>query len=299
MTVNGIDVAAYQSSDYATRGLDFVFVKATEGHSYTNPKHAAQVAAARAAGLLVGHYHFARAGSMSAQADYFLAHTAARPGDVLCLDWEDAAVSAADKDAWLRYVAAKAPEHRLVLYCGLNFWHRDTTSYCADGLWIADPSAPKAHPRVEHPWLFHQYSEAGGIDHNVGNFASRAALQRWAGTTSTEDSMTISAADARQIAEAVWSADTIPAARPPYANGDYAKGNRQWRAEYGIQTAVESARRAAAAAEQAVVLLGALTATVAALAKSGGLTAEQITTAAKVGAEEALAELGSALTKED
>jgi hypothetical protein len=182
VTVHGIDVASYQSSDYTTSGLDFVFVKATEGHSYTNPRHAAQVATARAAGLLVGHYHFARSGSMSAQADYFLAHVGAKSGDVLAFDWEDTAVSGAEKDAWLRHVRAKAPEHRVVLYCNRDFWlHRDTTSYCADGLWIADPSAPKGHPRVEHPWLFHQYSEAGGLDRDLGNFADRAALHHWAG----------------------------------------------------------------------------------------------------------------------
>lgn len=181
MTVNGIDVASYQSSDYGTKGLDFVVVKATEGSGYVNPKHAGQVATARAHGLVVGHYHFARPGPVSAQADHFLAHAGARAGEFLALDWEDTGVSNKDKDAWLRHVRAKAPEHRVVLYCNRDFWlHRDTTSYCADGLWIADPSAPKGHPRVKHPWLFHQYSEAGGLDHDVGNFAGRAALRAWA-----------------------------------------------------------------------------------------------------------------------
>ncbi|MFI0897614.1 GH25 family lysozyme [Streptomyces sp. NPDC020983] len=182
MTVNGIDVASYQSSDYSTSGLDFVVVKATEGSSYTNPRHAGQVAHARAHGLVVGHYHFARPGSASGQADYFLAHAGAKAGDFLAFDWEDSGVSGAHKDAWLRHVRAKAPEHRVVLYCNRDFWlHRDHTSYCADGLWIADPSAPRGHPRVEHPWLFHQYSEAGGLDRNVGNFKDRAALHAWAG----------------------------------------------------------------------------------------------------------------------
>ncbi|CAG7646941.1 GH25 family lysozyme [Actinacidiphila bryophytorum] len=182
MTVHGIDVASYQSGDYSTSGLDFVFVKATEGSSYANPKHAAQVATARAHGLVVGHYHFARPGSMSAQADYFLAHAGAKAGDVLAFDWEDTGVPGADKDAWLRHVQAKAPEHRVVLYCNRDFWlHRDSTSFCADGLWIADPSAPEGHPRVEHPWLFHQYSSAGGLDRNVGNFAGPGTLRTWAG----------------------------------------------------------------------------------------------------------------------
>jgi hypothetical protein len=182
MTVEGIDVAHYQSSTYSTAELDFVMVKASEGSSYVNPRHAAQIAHGRANGLVVGHYHFARPGSMTAQADYFLAHASAQPGDVLAFDWEDTGVSGADKDAWLHRVQAKAPGHRVILYCNRDFWlHRDTTSYAADGLWIADPSAPKGHPRVEHPWLFHQYGSPGGMDRNVGNFASAGALATWAG----------------------------------------------------------------------------------------------------------------------
>jgi hypothetical protein len=181
MTVNGIDIASYQSTDYSTSGLDFVMVKATEGTGYTNPKHAAQVATGRAHGLVVGHYHFVRGGSMTAQADYFLAHAAPKAGDVLAFDWEDTAVSGPDKDAWLRHVQAKAPHNRVILYANRDFWlHHDVTSFCADGLWIADPSAPTGHPRVEHPWLFHQYSSAGGLDHNAGNFASPGALRTWA-----------------------------------------------------------------------------------------------------------------------
>jgi hypothetical protein len=181
VTVNGIDVGSYQRSDYSTTGLDFVMVKATEGSSYTNPRHAGQVATGRAHGLVVGHYHFARPGPVTAQADYFLAHAGARPGDVLAFDWEDTGVPGAEKDAWLRHVQAKAPDHRVILYCNRDFWlHRDITSFCADGLWIADPSAPGGHPRVEHPWLFHQYSSAGGLDRNVGNFAGRDALRTWA-----------------------------------------------------------------------------------------------------------------------
>lgn len=51
MAVKGIDVSAYQSADFPTSGLAFVIVKATEGTGYVNPRHAAQVTRARAAGL--------------------------------------------------------------------------------------------------------------------------------------------------------------------------------------------------------------------------------------------------------
>lgn len=181
MTVKGIDVSSFQSSEYSTAGLAFVIVKATEGTSYINPRHAAQIAHGRAQSLVVGHYHFARPGSVTAQADYFLKHAAPRAGEILALDWEDAAVSDDDKDAWIKHVQTAAPGHRVLLYCNRDFWlNRDHTSYAGDGLWIADPDSPAGHPDITHAWRFHQYSEAGGLDHDLGAFDSKAALQSWA-----------------------------------------------------------------------------------------------------------------------
>jgi hypothetical protein len=109
MTVKGIDVSSYQSTDYGTSGLAFVLVKATEGTSYVNPRHAAQVSHGRSAHLVVGHYHFARPGSVGAQASYFLKHAAPKAGDILALDWEDTGVSGADKDALVK----RLPPERL------------------------------------------------------------------------------------------------------------------------------------------------------------------------------------------
>lgn len=181
MTVKGIDVASYQSTTYSTDGLGFVMVKATEGTGYVNPRHAAQVAHARAEGVVVGHYHFARPGSMSAQVSYFFQHAGAKAGDILALDWEDTGVSGADKDVFVKAAQRASPSHRVLLYCNRDFWlNRDTTSFCGDGLWIADPDAAAGHPRVEHAWTVHQYSSAGGLDRNVANFASVAALRTWA-----------------------------------------------------------------------------------------------------------------------
>jgi hypothetical protein len=180
MTVKGIDVASYQSTTYATSGYAFVMVKATEGTGYTNPKHDDQVAHGRAAGLVVGHYHFIRPGSVSAQANYFLGKAKAKAGDLLVLDWEDSGVSGANKDAFLSYVDAKSPL-RNVLYCNKSFWlNKDTTGRYGDGLWIADPDSAPGHPAIQAPWTFHQYAISGGMDQNVGNFATKADLVTWA-----------------------------------------------------------------------------------------------------------------------
>lgn len=184
MTVLGIDISNYQGASYSVAGLGFVVVKATEGTGYVNPKHDAQVAYGRAHSLVIGHYHYGHHGNSAAQADYFLAHAGARPGDFLAYDWEDGATTQADRDAFIARIRAKAPSLRIVVYCNKDFWlHRDSENGAADGLWIADPSSPEGHPGVKHAWLMHQYSEAGGVDHDIANFADKAAMAAWAGGT--------------------------------------------------------------------------------------------------------------------
>lgn len=179
--IKGIDVASYQSENYSTSGMDFVFIKITEGKSYTNPKWVEQRKTGREAGLVTGFYHFVRPGSMKAQADYFLSKINLVAGDILALDWEDGGVSNGDKDEWIKYVQDKAPDHKVVLYCNVDFWlNRDTTSFAGDGLWIAHYNGKPGKPGVKHPWRFHQYTSSP-IDTNLGDFESRAELRKWAG----------------------------------------------------------------------------------------------------------------------
>ncbi|KAB1934445.1 hypothetical protein F8271_23455 [Micromonospora sp. ALFpr18c] len=66
-TVRGIDVSSHDHNlgpinwpQVAAGGASFAYVKATEGQTYRNPYFAEDYAAAKAAGLLVGAYHFAR-----------------------------------------------------------------------------------------------------------------------------------------------------------------------------------------------------------------------------------------------
>ncbi|MFF3551912.1 glycoside hydrolase family 25 protein [Streptomyces tsukubensis] len=182
MTVRGVDVSAYQPT-YDASGLGFVFVKATEGRTWTSPVQAKQAATARDAGAVVGFYHFLWPGQIAAQAAYFVAQADSRPGDVLACDWETTAdgtaASCAEKDAFLAEVERLRPGHRTVLYCNTDFWlHRDTTSRCGDGLWIADVTTA-GQPRIQHSWVFHQYSISGGLDRDVANFPTTAALRTW------------------------------------------------------------------------------------------------------------------------
>ena len=192
MTVRGVDVSSYQAVDYATAGLAFVFVKATEGLGYVNPKLAGQRATARKAGLITGYYHYPHiANSPVAEADHFLSRLDLADGELIALDWEwygqqvTDAQARAYKKTWLAHVRAKVPRHRVGLYVDRTNWTTvDQDSDCGDFLWIADVTTA-GRPRVKHPWTFHQYSSEGGIDRDVANFPNAAALGAWARGTPT------------------------------------------------------------------------------------------------------------------
>lgn len=284
MTVQGIDVASYQSATFDTSGIGFVFIKATEGTSYVNPLMAAQAAHARAAGCVVGFYHFLHPGSVQQQAEYFVTKAASRPGDILACDWEPTSsglASNADKDAFIRAVKKLRAGHRSILYCDVERWtHADTTSYCGDGLWIADPNHTAGHPKIGAPWRFHQYG-IRGTDRDVANFADRAALAAWAG--SQEEDVALTQDDIDKVAAAVvakllagggaleesdlkrlWGADVIPAAVPPYNNPDYfgpdgkTPQNTTWQASYAQYTQVMGIREAVARIRDIQAALAAL-----------------------------------------
>ena len=194
--LQGIDVSSYQSATPDVRGLDFVFIKVTEGLSYVNPEWQSQATDARTAGCLVGLYHYPHiANSATAEASYFLRQigSSLQPGDVLILDWEWYGQSVTDqqardyKTAFLAELKSSRPAHRRVLYCDRSTWTGvDTDSNAGDGLWIADYTIA-GHPRITAQWAFHQYTDVApqGGDGDVANpnlFPNAAALHSWAGT---------------------------------------------------------------------------------------------------------------------
>lgn len=93
-SVPGIDIASFQHPGGASiawasvaQSNKFVIVKATEDDDYTNTYYAGDVAKARAAGLIVGSYHFlapkSKTGHSGAeQAQYFLSKASIKPGDL-------------------------------------------------------------------------------------------------------------------------------------------------------------------------------------------------------------------------
>lgn len=94
----GVDVSVYQSSSVrsaARSGAKFAVVKVSEGTAYRNPKARAQIASAKANGLMPMAYHFALFGanSSAARSEAAYAVSSARAmglnrGSYIACDWE-------------------------------------------------------------------------------------------------------------------------------------------------------------------------------------------------------------------
>jgi hypothetical protein len=264
MGIYGQDWASYQPAQPDTSGLSFAFVKVTEGLSYINPKWVAQRDHAKANGLVWGAYAYPHMGNdPKAEADYFLSQVAWQPGDLVVLDWEgydpanagvSKATQAAYKDTWLRYVKSKLPNNRVGVYANVDYWRNvDTTSYSGDFLWIATAGRAAGDPGIADPWLFHQYSEAGGLDRDYCPLASVADLRAWAlGTQPLEDDM--------DATEHGWLAD-LHSTLVPYAGWSY-KGKDAKADAYGdMRNGSQAAVAVNAKADAILTQLGALSTT--------------------------------------
>jgi hypothetical protein len=226
MGIYGQDWAGYQSPAPSTDGLSFVFVKATEGLTYTNPNYAAQLAYARLHKLTVGHYHYPHmANSPAAEADRFLAVADIASGELPCLDWEGydaankkvpAATQVAYKNAFLARVRGKLPTHQVGTYANKAYLAYDPSGPYGDFFWIATAGLPAGKPGISRPWLFHQYG-ASGVDKDYCPL-SAAALKEF--THAKEIDMPLTAADVKAVAKEVVAELTAPGARDSLAGAN-------------------------------------------------------------------------------
>jgi lysozyme len=173
--VQGIDVSHYQGViDWglvAEAGMEFSFIKATEGTSDVDPQFQDNWNGAKAAGLLRGAYHFFQPGEdPQQQAKNFLSVVQTVPGDLPpVLDVEipaEASEIIAGAQVWLAAVAqatAKIP----ILYTSPGFWANlgaSVTGFSRFPLWVAEygVTAPKI-PEGWTTWTFWQFSESGSV----------------------------------------------------------------------------------------------------------------------------------------
>lgn len=179
-TIKGVDVSYYEPSiDWARAradGIEFAFIRVSDGLSFLDPKFASHWAGAKAAGVIRGAYQFFRpAEDPIAQADLLLAHMGPlEAGDLPpVIDVEvDGGLApdavAASVRAWVARVTA-ALGRPPIIYAGLYSWHDLTgnADLTASPLWVAQWTSA-ACPDIPTPWqswMFWQYS---ATDHVAG-----------------------------------------------------------------------------------------------------------------------------------
>lgn len=211
--VQGIAVGAAQHSggasinwsQVAAAGYEFAAIQATEGTYYTNPYFAADLSAAKAAGLYAGAVHFANPSSSSGatQADYAVdnAHYAADGKTLpIVLDMEDNpygsecyGLSASQMVSWIGAFSSEvqARTGRLpIVFTPADWWDActgDSTAFGANPLWAASSSVSSPPlPAGWSNWTFWQYtsgsvpgiSGAVGLSYFNGDASALAAFVR-------------------------------------------------------------------------------------------------------------------------
>jgi GH25 family lysozyme M1 (1,4-beta-N-acetylmuramidase) len=174
--VNGVDVHGAKGDVNWRRvreaGFEFAFLKATEGRTFDDERFGFNRRAARAAGLAVGAYHFARPDNNSAESEaaHFLQVARPQRGDLLpVLDWEQNPPTAAWALRFLRAVEA-AIRAAPILYSFPDFLRR-TGSFEAlrrFPLWYASygPNDGQAHstsPPASFRFAVHQFTSRGRV----------------------------------------------------------------------------------------------------------------------------------------
>ena len=182
--VNGMDVASYDDvTDWAAAkasGIEFAFIRVSDGLQYPDPTFADKWPAAKAAGMLRGAYQYFRPSQDPiAQADLLLNATGPlMPGDLPpVLDLEvnggltQAEVTAAVTQ-WIDHVTAAIGRPPIV-YAGLYSWPDLTggADFTTSPLWIAQYTSA-ACPNIPGPWtkwLFWQHTATGSAPGVTGS----------------------------------------------------------------------------------------------------------------------------------
>lgn len=200
LAAQGIDVSSWNHPGGApidwprvrSAGYSFAFVKADEGPQapggryYVNPYWATDWAAAGAAGMYRGAYHFARpklpVSTAVADARHFVSITGTMrgPRDLPpVLDLEvSGGLRPADLNAWAAAWLAEVERltgRRPIIYTGYYFWQDQmaaTRQFADHRLWLAQyngRSAPDKVPSAWGAWSFWQYTSTGSVPGMVGN----------------------------------------------------------------------------------------------------------------------------------
>ncbi|WP_026922779.1 GH25 family lysozyme [Glycomyces arizonensis] len=192
----GVDVSNWQGSinwtSVKNAGIDFAYIKATEGTSYRDPRFDDNYPGAYYAGVIRGAYHFARPSysSGSTQANFFASNGGAWSADNLTLpgavDLEAPpsgarcyGLSTTQMRNWISdfYNTYKSRTGRdVVIYTTASWWNSCTGSWTGmaakSPLWVAhwgasSPALPAGWSNTT--WTFWQYTSSGSVSGIAGN----------------------------------------------------------------------------------------------------------------------------------
>lgn len=175
-----VDVASHQAG-IVTGALDCdaVICKATEGTSYVNPYCDEHYQSAKAAGKLLGVYHYASGGNPEAEAEFFVNNIQGYLHEaILVLDWESGDNAAWGDSSWVARFCA-----HIVALTGINpmiYVQRSAASQCVGlgdyGIWLAE--YPDYAPRGWDAYYPPNYSG----DYAMHQFTSSGAISGWGGS---------------------------------------------------------------------------------------------------------------------
>ncbi|TWJ31310.1 GH25 family lysozyme [Micromonospora sagamiensis] len=201
-TVAGVDVSHWQGSinwtSVRNSGIEFAYIKATEGTSYKDPQFNANYTNSYYAGVIRGAYHFARPNisSGAVQANYLASNGGAWSADSrtlpAALDVEGNpysggycyGLSTTGMRNWIQdflNTYRSRTGRYAVIYTTTSWWNQCTGSWTGPWgnhpLWIARwSSSPGTLPAGAPFWSFWQYTDSGtvsgisgGVDRNYWN----------------------------------------------------------------------------------------------------------------------------------
>jgi GH25 family lysozyme M1 (1,4-beta-N-acetylmuramidase)/LysM repeat protein len=196
-----VDVSSHQGNIVAG-GLDCdaVICKATEGTGYVNPFCDEQYQSAKAAGKLLGVYHYASGGNPEAEAEFFINNVQGYLHEaILVLDWESGDNAAWGDSSWVARFCA-----HIVALTGINpmiYVQRSAASQCTGlgdyGIWLAEYPDYAARgwdayypPNYSGDYAMHQFTSSGNIAGYAGPldlslfFGDETAWRAYAGASS-------------------------------------------------------------------------------------------------------------------
>ena len=218
-----VDVASHQAG-IVTGSLDCdaVICKATEGTSYVNPYCDEHYQSAKAAGKLLGVYHYASGGNPETEAEFFINNVQGYLREaILVLDWESGNNAAWGDSSWVARFCA-----HIVALTGINpmiYVQRSAANQCTGlgdyGIWLAEymDYAPRGwndytEPNYSGEYAMHQFTSSGAISGWDGPldlslfFGDATAWNLYAGATGQP--IPTPQVQAQEYAQPVQSSDT-------------------------------------------------------------------------------------------